>query len=421
MPQISSKTSKPVLRALFSALWLAFLALPILVFRVNSISGIIEYQWSRLPKLLAAGFLASLLWNYFQKRHLLKQESPKAGSSSAGPPITWADRFLARTDRYRWLSLLGFGLMVLPFFCSPYAVKILTTALIYITLGLGLNIVVGVSGLLHLGYAAFFAVGAYVYGLLNYYFGWGFWVCLPLGTLSAALAGLLLGLPVIRLTGDYLAIVTLGFGEIVRLLLTNSSLTMGPRGIGNIPPPGFFGLDLNEKFRPFLVEHLALNPYMDLNKIWIYLIILLIVVLTTIAALRLENSRLGRAWLALREDETACQSVGISPSQAKLTALTLGSSFAGLAGVVFAAQITFIAPSSFSFMDSIYILTIVVLGGMGSISGVIAGAAVISCLPEFLREAEEYRFLIFGALMVLMMVYRPQGLIRSVRSVCSRS
>jgi branched-chain amino acid transport system permease protein len=287
-----------------------------------------------------------------------------------------------------------------------------TSVLIYIALGLGLNIIVGLSGLLHLGYAAFYGVGAYVYAMLGHYLGWGFWVCLPLGGLAAALLGLALGLPVIRLTGDYLAIVTLGFGEIFRQLLTNLSLTNGPRGIDQIAPPGFFGLDLNLTFKPFFVAKLGLNPAMDLNKVWIYLIALGLMVLTVKVAQRLERSRLGRAFLALREDEIACQAAGVNVALTKLTALTLGSFFAGLAGVIFAAQITYINPSSFAFMESIYILAIVVLGGLGSTPGVVLGAVIITILPEFLRGLDHYRLLIFGGLMVLMMVFRPQGLIK---------
>jgi branched-chain amino acid transport system permease protein len=298
---------------------------------------------------------------------------------------------------------------------SPYALKVATSVLIYIALGLGLNVIVGLSGLLHLGFAAFYGVGAYAYALLGHYLGWGFWVCLPLGGLAAALLGLALGLPVIRLTGDYLAIVTLGFGEIFRLLLTNLDVTFGPRGIGQIAPPGFFGLDLNQTFKPFLEANIGLNPAMDLNKVWIYLIVLGLVALSVKVASRLENSRLGRAWLALREDEIAARAAGVNIAFTKLTALALGSFFAGLAGVIFAAQITFINPPSFSFMESIYILVIVVLGGQGSIPGIILGATIITVLPEFLRGSDNYRLLIFGGLLVLMMVFRPQGLLKRGR------
>jgi branched-chain amino acid transport system permease protein len=296
-------------------------------------------------------------------------------------------------------------------------VTILITALIYITLGLGLNIVVGVAGLLNLGHAAFFAVGAYTYALLNAQLGLGFWVSLPLGALAATALGLLLGLPVLRLSGDYLAIVTLGFAEIVLLVITNVGFTNGPRGIRNIPPPGLFGLDLNGAVKPALASRGLVHPDMDLNKVFIYFIALAIVALTVACVYRLENSRTGRAWLAMREDEVACQAMGINRTLAKLTAFALGSTSAGLAGVVFAAQITFINPQSFTFMLSVMALSIVVLGGMGSIPGVMVGAAVLILLPEYLREFADYRMLIFGLLMVVMMVFRPQGIIPSTRRV----
>jgi branched-chain amino acid transport system permease protein len=229
--------------------------------------------------------------------------------------------------------------------------------------------------------------------------------------------GLLLGFPVIRLSGDYLAIVTLSFGEITRLVLNNLELTRGPRGISNIKPAGFFGIDLNGVPKDFLVNHLGVDPSMDITKIFTYFIILALVILTIICVFRLENSRLGRAWLAMREDEIACQAMGINRTRTKLTAFALGSTWAGLAGVVFASQITFINPASFSFLESILILSIVVLGGMGSIPGVILGAIVISVLPEKLRFFSQYRMLLFGALMVLMMVFRPGGLIQSTRVI----
>jgi branched-chain amino acid transport system permease protein len=319
--------------------------------------------------------------------------------------------------RRHGIAVILLAMALVPFAASPYVVNVLVAALIYVALGLGLNIVVGVSGLLNLGYVAFYAMGAYTYALLGQHFGFGFWICLPLGALAATVMGLLLGFPVIRLSGDYLAIVTLSFGEITRLVLTNLDVTNGPRGISGIKPPGFFGLDLNAGAKTFLVDSVGMNPAMDMNKVLIYFIVLLIVIVTIICVFRLENSRLGRAWLAMREDEIACQAMGISRTKAKLTAFALGSTWAGLAGVIFASQITFINPQSFSFLGSIMILSIVVLGGMGSIPGVIIGAAVLIILPEELRFFSRYRMLVFGALMVLMMVFRPGGLIQSVREV----
>jgi branched-chain amino acid transport system permease protein len=344
----------------------------------------------------------------------------KAVNEASGlsvPKATWLTTVAKSRYRRKLLVVLLVIVAIIPFVSTPYTVNIMTTALIYITLGLGLNVVVGVSGLLNLGYVAFYAIGAYTYALLGYYFGLSFWICLPLGALFSTILGFLLGLPIIRLSGDYLAIVTLSFGEITRLVLTNLGFTRGPRGITNIKPPSFFGLNLNGAPKAFLVEHFGLHPVMDLNRLFIYFIILAVVVLTIICVYRLENSRLGRAWLALREDEIACQAMGINRTRAKLMAFALGSTWAGLAGVVFASQITFINPSSFSFMGSIMILSIVVLGGMDSIPGVIIGAAVLILLPEQLRFFSNYRMLIFGALMVTMMVFRPGGLIQSVREV----
>ncbi|MDR0882492.1 MAG: high-affinity branched-chain amino acid ABC transporter permease LivM [Candidatus Adiutrix sp.] len=401
--------------SLLTALWLGLLTGPLLVCRLNPTDGSIVYRWPLLFYVAGGGFILSSVWRLLLARRNLRRR--RAEVALQGPKRTWVDLLLASRRRCQGLWLVMLFLISLPFWASPYTVNILITALIYITLGLGLNIVVGVSGLLNLGYVAFYAIGAYTYALLNYYFGLGFWLCLPLGALTATILGLLLGFPVLRLKGDYLAIVTLGFGEIVRLLLTNMEVTRGPRGLANISPPGLFGLDLNALVKPRLLTWLPLDPNMDMNKVFLFFIMLALVVLTILAVFRLENSRLGRAWLALREDEIACQAMGINRVRAKLTAFALGATWAGLAGVVFASQVTFINPTSFTFMQSVMILSIVVLGGMGSIPGVIIGALVLILLPEELRAFADYRMLLFGAAMVLMMVFRPGGLIQSVRQV----
>jgi branched-chain amino acid transport system permease protein len=214
------------------------------------------------------------------------------------------------------------------------------------------------------------------------------------------LLGIILGFPVLRLRGDYLAIVTLGFGEIIRLVLENwNEFSFGPSGIANIPRPGFFGMDLG----------------MDAATLYIYYIMVGMVLFTIFVVNRLQNSRIGRAWMALREDEIACQAMGIDRTKTKLTAFALGATWAGMVGVVFAAKTTFINPASFTFMESAIILSVVVLGGMGSIVGVMLAAFILILLPEYLRAFSEYRMLIFGASMVLMMVFRPQGLIANVR------
>ncbi|MDR2459395.1 MAG: high-affinity branched-chain amino acid ABC transporter permease LivM [Deltaproteobacteria bacterium] len=410
--------------ALVATLWFCFLTLPLVCFRINANTQKIDYLWERLPKVAIIAFVATLIWRFLRKRlsfsHVkdtLDEVSGPPPDEARGPGGSWVTYLMAAKHKKLYAILALAFLVTIPFWVSPYVVMILITALIYICLGLGLNIVVGVSGLLNLGYVAFYAIGAYTYALLNHSFGLSFWICLPLGALTATTLGLLLGLPILRLSGDYLAIVTLGFGEIIRLVLTNANFTNGPSGIGGIAPPGLFGINLNATVKPFLVNLHLMHKDMDLNKVLIFFIMLLMVILTIICVFRLENSRLGRAWLALREDEVACQAMGINRTKAKLTAFAIGSTWAGLAGVVFASQITFINPSNFTFMQSVMILSIVVLGGMGSIPGVIVGAIVLTLLPEYLRGFANYRMLLFGLLMVLMMVFRPGGLIQSTRQV----
>ena len=310
-------------------------------------------------------------------------------------------------------------LLLWPFATSRGAVDIATLALIYVMLGLGLNIVVGFAGLLDLGYVAFYAVGAYSYALLTDYFGLSFWTCLPIAGLLAAAFGCALGFPVLRLRGDYLAIVTLGFGEIIRLLLNNlDSLTGGPDGIGNIPKPTLFGLEFNrrasEGYTPFH-EFFGI-PYDGGQKvIFLYLLAALLVLVTLYAINRLIRMPMGRAWEALREDEIAARSLGLNPTSIKLSAFTLGATFAGFAGCFFAARQGFINPESFTFIESAIVLAIVVLGGMGSQMGVILAAVALTVLPELARQFEEYRMLIFGLVMVLMMIWRPQGLLPARR------
>jgi branched-chain amino acid transport system permease protein len=321
---------------------------------------------------------------------------------------------LPRTQRYIIIALIAAAL-VWPFFGSRGAVDIGILILIYVMLGLGLNIVVGLAGLLDLGYVGFYAVGAYTYALLSHYLGWGFWICLPIAGMMAATFGFLLGFPVLRLRGDYLAIVTLGFGEIIRLFLRNlTDLTGGPNGISNIPKPTFFGLPL-DKTAPdggqTFHEYFGL-VYSGSDKIvFLYLIALLLVLATLFVINRLLRMPIGRAWEALREDEIACRALGMNPTVIKLSAFTLGATFAGFAGSFFAARQGLVTPESFTFLESAIILAIVVLGGMGSQLGVILAAVVMTLLPELMRDFSEYRMLMFGALMVLMMIWRPQGLL----------
>lgn len=315
-----------------------------------------------------------------------------------------------------WLiAALFVGMVIWPFMVSRGSVDLATLTLIYIMLGLGLNIVVGLAGLLDLGYVAFYAVGAYTYALCSEYFGLSFWVCLPLSAGCAALFGFILGFPVLRLRGDYLAIVTLGFGEIIRILLNNwTSLTGGPNGISGIEKPTLFGLEFSRRaseggqtFHDFF----GIDYDSGYKVIFLYLIAVVLVAFVIFVINRLIRMPIGRAWEALREDEIACRSLGLNRTAIKLSAFTIGASTAGFAGSFFAARQGFISPESFIFIESAIILAIVVLGGMGSQVGVILAAIIMTILPEIAREFSEYRMLLFGLLMVVMMRWRPQGLV----------
>ena len=312
--------------------------------------------------------------------------------------------------------------------------------MIYIMLGWGLNIVVGLAGLLDLGYVAFYAVGAYAYALLatsdpvkafmaewvgaNFWPLWAFWICLPVAGLMAAFWGILLGFPVLRLRGDYLAIVTLAFGEIIRLVLINwVPVTNGYAGISGIPRPTFFGLPFNASDSGFAAFFgLEFTPLY--RTVFLFYVILALALLTNWVTLRLRRLPVGRAWEALREDEIACRSLGINTTNTKLTAFAIGAGFGGFAGSFFAARQGFISPESFTFMESAIVLAIVVLGGMGSQIGVAIAAIAMIGGTEILRELDwlkrvfgpdfeptHYRMLLFGLAMVLIMIWKPRGLI----------
>jgi len=388
-------TVKHIKKSLLIAVWFIFLTFPIMVIRVNTIKDIVEFRWHNIAVVGIGGFFISLMWDYFLRK---KEESKKKGIGEKLPVV----HRLLRNDKFRIPFLIAFFLFILayPFVFSMYQTGIMVSALTFVMLGLGLNIVVGLAGLLDLGYVAFYAVGAYTYALLNMHFGISFWFCLPIGAIFGAIFGLILGYPVLRLRGDYLAIVTLGFGEIIRIVLENwTELSNGPRGIRNIPAPTLFGHEFSQTD----------------SIVFLYFIIVLLCALTIFLVSRLENSRIGRAWIALRDDEIACQAMGIDKWKTKLMAFSLGATWAGLAGVVFAARTSFINPMSFTIWESITILCVVVIGGMGSAIGVIAGALVLILLPEYLRVFSEYRMLVFGAAQVVMMVFKPEGLIESVR------
>src|SRR3954470_23344738 len=342
---------------------------------------------------------------------------------------------LRRHPYAKWigLALIAASLLALPFVLAIAGtawVRITNLAILYILLSLGLNIVVGFAGLLDLGYIAFYAVGAYVYALLaSPHFGlhlpW--WAILPIGAAVACLFGILLGAPTLKLRGDYLAIVTLGFGEIIRIFLNNLSepfnLTNGPKGLSTIDPIRFFGLDFSN------TTHLGDLVMSGTIKYYYFLLAVLIIVI--VVNLRLQNSRIGRAWEAIREDELAARSMGINTRNMKLLAFAMGASFGGVAGGMFSAIQGFISPESFVLVESVNILAMVVLGGMGNIWGVILGAILLSFVPEILRytvepaqkamfgrlliEPEVIRMLLFGLALVLMMLYRPAGLWPSKR------
>ncbi|MDD5723886.1 MAG: branched-chain amino acid ABC transporter permease [Syntrophales bacterium] len=376
-----------------------FLTFPIMVIRVNPVEHIVEWRWKNMLLVGVGSFILSFVWHYFIRRKELGAQKAELGEWAEAIPL--AQRIRSKKTLYKpALVAAGIFALAFPFIFSLYQTNIMASALIYVMLGLGLNIVVGLAGLLDLGYVAFYAVGAYAYALLNYHFGLSFWMVLPIGAALGATFGILLGFPVLRLRGDYLAIVTLGFGEIIRIILENwNEFSFGPSGIANIPRPSLFGIDLS--------VHNA--------TIYIYYIMIGLCLLTIFVVNRLQDSRIGRAWIALREDETACQAMGIDKTKTKLTAFALGAMWAGMSGVVFAAKTTFVNPASFTIWESIIILCIVVLGGMGSILGVIAGALVLILMPEYLRALSEFRMLAFGILLVVMMVFRPGGLIPNVR------
>ena len=393
-------TWEEIKRSLLVSIWFMILTFPIMVIQVNTIYKTVEWRWYRMALVGLGTFFLSFVWRYLIRR---KEAGIKKAEISGEATLTISQRLL-KDPRFARPSLAAAGIffLIFPWLFSLYQIDIMTTALIYVVVALGLNIVVGLAGLLDLGYVAFYAVGAYTYALLNHHFGLGFWICLPLGGALGFLFGIILGFPVLRLRGDYLAIVTLGFGEIIRLILENwNEFSFGPSGIANIPRPGLMGIDLS-------LQH---------NHIYIYYLMIMLTILTIFVVRRLQDSRIGRAWMALREDEVACQAMGINKTRTKLSAFALGATWAGMGGVVFAAKTTFINPASFTIWESVIILCCVVLGGMGSIVGVICGAFALKLLPEYLRAFSEYRMLVFGAVLVIMMVFRPGGLISDVRRI----
>lgn len=379
------------------SLWFVFLTFPVMVIKVDPIARTVAWRWEKALYMGAGTFIVYFLVQFFMKKKANRQES----NTGKEQHLSIIHRILQDPlQRNILLGVIGVVALLFPQFLSAYQTNVMTTALMYVVLGLGLNIVVGLAGLLDLGFVAFYAVGAYTYALLNLHFGLGFWTVLPIGGLLAATFGILLGFPVLRLRGDYLAIVTLGFGEIIRLVLENwGEFSRGPSGISNISRPGFFGIDFD----------------LQASIIYTYYLMVLLVIFTIFVVNRLQDSRLGRAWIALREDEIACQAMGIDKRKTKLVAFSLGAFWAGIVGVMFAAKTTFVNPASFTFLESAIILSIVVLGGMGSIVGVLFGALILILMPEYLRALSQYRMLVFGVILVCMMVFRPQGLFPTIR------
>ncbi|EJM19704.1 ABC-type branched-chain amino acid transport system, permease component [Pseudomonas sp. GM18] len=401
-------------QALFSALLVWAVAYPVLGLKL-SIAGInLEVEGASTSTLIIIATCSVLMFLrvLFDREYSAAMRSVPKGKLIPAS----ASHFLTLPTTQRWIIMAMIVVaLVWPFFGSRGAVDIATLILIYVLLGLGLNIVVGLAGLLDLGYVGFYAVGAYSYALLSHYYGLSFWICLPIAGLMSATFGFLLGFPVLRLRGDYLAIVTLGFGEIIRLFLRNlTGLTGGPNGISNIPKPSLFGLTFErtaaegmQTFHEFF--GLTYNPVSKV--VFLYLVALLLALFALFVINRLLRMPIGRAWEALREDEIACRALGLNPTVIKLSAFTLGACFAGFAGSFFAARQGLVTPESFTFIESATILAIVVLGGMGSQLGVVLAAVVMILLPELMRDFSEYRMLMFGALMVLMMIWRPQGLL----------
>jgi branched-chain amino acid transport system permease protein len=398
--------------ALIAALVASILALPFIGLETYDIGGGALGIRSHFDRVALA---AALVFAGRFAMRLLAQRHSGGGLGGAAPlarVAAWGSRHAAA------ITVVGVAFAVaLPLlpFSSRYLNDLATTVLIYVMLGWGLNVVVGLAGLLDLGYVAFYAVGAYTFALLARDLGFTFWEALPFSGLVAASFGVILGFPVLRLRGDYLAIVTLGFGEIVRLVLLNwAGVTGGPNGISEIPRPSFFGLPFARNApegATSFAQFFGLEFSPDQRVVFLYYVILALALVTNLFTLRIRRLPVGRAWEALREDEIACRALGINPTNVKLSAFAIGAMFGGFAGCFFATRQGFISPESFTFIESATILAIVVMGGMGSQMGVVLAAILLVTLPEFGRAFAEFRMLVFGAAMVAIMVWRPRGLL----------
>jgi branched-chain amino acid transport system permease protein len=403
---------------------IAFLLfLPTLGLKTSASGGVdglfLQYRWSLLAMGCAAIFIGKMALELFAKPKD-GQQKPKAEASA------WSKAIASPKTAKAVAPLLMIFAIAFPFlpFADRYVLDIGILIITYVMLGWGLQIVVGLAGLLDLGYVAFYAVGAYSYALLSAHFGFGFWMCLPLAGILAAAWGVILGFPVLRLRGDYLAIVTLAFGEIIRIILLNwRSFTGGSNGLSSIPRPSFFGLPFNQEPGGFAATFGL--EYSSLQRIiFLYFLILALATFTFFVTGRLRRLPIGRAWEALREDEIACRSLGINTVNTKLSAFAIGAMFGGFAGSFFAAKQAFVSPESFNFMESATILAIVVLGGMSSQLGVVFSAIAMIGGIELLRQLQflkvifgpdfdpsQLRLLLFGLAMVLMMLWRPRGIV----------
>jgi len=365
----------PFLKPVMIALWSAFLFLP---FKGPAAAAVLfAVLVVAIPSFrLIAGYIAPLC------RHINAAE----------------DRLmLYLPSDSRFLFLLLLPVAAVPFFADGYIIDVTIMSGIYIILALGLNVVTGFAGLLNLGFVAYYAIGAYSFALLNTKLGMGFWSAMPFSVLLTVLGGFLFAIPAVRLKGDYLALVTLGFGEIVHITLNNwDSFTKGPNGIPGITPPALFHIELS-----------SLSSF--------YYLVLFFVVIAIVIMRRVQSSKIGRAWVAIREDDIATSAMGINNTLYKLYSVAFGAFWAGLAGCLFAAKMRFISPESFTFMESVLILCMVIVGGLGSIAGVIVGALILVFLPEVLREVQLYRMLALGAGLVVLMIFRPQGLLGGKR------
>ncbi|SON56112.1 leucine/isoleucine/valine transporter permease subunit [Hartmannibacter diazotrophicus] len=387
---------------------------------------IVENRWGLVAVIVAIVVVGRFLLKAFVFPAMAARKANAKPVATIGEPgffrQNWTKFAILLLFLYPVLIMWGFGIRGSIKWVDNFGIQIL----IYVMLGWGLNIVVGLAGLLDLGYVAFYAVGAYSYALLATHFDLSFWILLPLAGILAAMWGVTLGFPVLRLRGDYLAIVTLAFGEIIRLVLINwREVTNGSSGISSIPKVTLFGIPFDASPEGF-ARMFDLPMSSAYYKVFLYYLILMLALLTAFITLRLRRLPIGRAWEALREDEVACRSLGINTTNTKLTAFALGAMFGGFAGSFFAARQGFVSPESFIFLESAVIVAIVVLGGMGSMVGVAVAAVAMIGGTEILRELsflkevfgqdfnpDQFRMLIFGLAMVTIMVWKPRGFVGS--------